>query len=490
MPPPNPAGAPEIIDGTESLCPVCLAVIEATVVIEDGRVWIRKSCEAHGTFTSPHLWEAPAIYRKLRSLLPARTLPANGLVLNVTSDCNLSCPYCFARAKESTTQALDLAEIDAILAGYPGRIVYLSGGEPTMHPQLGEIVRHLKARGYAVGLFSNGVRLAEPELVDALDAAGLDFVILQFDSLNEERTGVLRKPDILTKKLAALENLGRRGLAVYLFVMLVAGVNRDEIGGLLRFAAARQDTVKIINFNPVWEVGRRAAHGELSASTVAGLVAAELGVSERDFLLATELSLQAGELRARLSSSPVRSHPICELRCYGMFVGERFVGLAEVLDLPRLNRLLGILLQGPAGRARTLLRLLWHLPILAAIGLWHLVSRSAFRTFVRRWLARLMSRAGRRRSLFAASPLTSVIVGTFHTPANTDLAFQRSCNLFSHLPGDNQIVPACARQIIVDRLAAVGAGGGRSSAEIGRSLRGALGHSADPRERGRPDPTR
>jgi uncharacterized radical SAM superfamily Fe-S cluster-containing enzyme len=447
----------ELLGATSSLCPVCLEVVPAEVLSEAGRVLLRKTCPRHGTHVSPHLWQREEIYRRLAERIPGQGRPAAGLVINLTNRCNQSCPYCYSRANEAPLPELSLDDVERIAAAHPGQIVYLSGGEPTVRADLVEAVERLKQTGRTVGLFSNGALLGDAERVRRLKAAGLDFVILQFDTLQAERYAVLREADLLGEKLRAVQVLGEHQLPVYLFVMLAPGVNTDEVGALLRFAADHHETVKIVNFNPVWRMGR-SRPAELTPGEILELVCRELPASAEDFLQTTELGLLLSELQARLGRRPVNVHPCCELRCYAMVVDGRLVPISRVLDLPRLNALLRRVL---AGKSRLALaqRLVTHLPLFAATGLRLLATRLSSWTLLGRLLdARLGFHE--QSSPLARAPLLSVIVGTFHDVDSIDLGFQRTCNLYSHLLADDLLLPACARQILVDRLSGEGRRGG------------------------------
>lgn len=61
-------------------------------------------------------------------------------------------------------------------AGIPH--VVFTGGEPTMHPDLPELVQHVADTGMVCGLISNGVRLADKDYLHSLLNAGLDHLML------------------------------------------------------------------------------------------------------------------------------------------------------------------------------------------------------------------------------------------------------------------------------------------------------------------------
>jgi len=77
--------------------------------------------------------------------------------------CNYRCPYCHASAlvtRPDTQPTIPLGEIDAYLAQNRGWIdgVVITGGEPTLHPGLFDLIDHLIEGGLKIKLFTNGSR--------------------------------------------------------------------------------------------------------------------------------------------------------------------------------------------------------------------------------------------------------------------------------------------------------------------------------------------
>src|SRR5271156_5718912 len=74
--------------------------------------------------------------------------------------CNLDCSYCNEYDKVSNPVPLDvmLRRID-LLAGLGTTIITLSGGEPTLHPEVNAIIRRIRDRGAIAPLITNGLLL-------------------------------------------------------------------------------------------------------------------------------------------------------------------------------------------------------------------------------------------------------------------------------------------------------------------------------------------
>lgn len=433
-----------IID-TQSICPECLSVITARVSVSKEAVEIEKECPLHGRFRAAHIWDTKDVYERMMDLAGLPALPAEGLVLNITNDCNIHCPFCFARANERKIPHLTLTDVKRITALHPGRIVYLSGGEPTVRGDLQEMISWLKRQGFRVGLFTNGKKLAEWEYVFSLQRAGLDFVILQFDSLDDGQYRAIRGESLLSHKLRAVLNLDECGIPVYLFVMLVDERSTEEVGALIDYAVSHHDCVKVINFNPVWDMGRVGPCQPLPTSVIIRAIASGAGVTMEEFLDATEFSFYLSRFLARLFGRRVNIQPLCELRCYCFVRGGRLVPITRLMDNRRINRLLRALSceQRPLYWCLALARLM-------AAGLAAFLSSKDLRYVCLETLMNL-ARYVRRPSLFRFSPFLSIIVGTFQTAKNLDLALVGGCNLYSDYPQSGHIFSACVRQIILEQ---------------------------------------
>jgi MoaA/NifB/PqqE/SkfB family radical SAM enzyme len=113
--------------------------------------------------------------------------------------CNLACAYCneFDDSSSPVPAEQMLRRIDR-LAELGTAIITLSGGEPTLHPQLDVIIRRIRERGSIATLLTNGLLLS-PELIRSLNRAGLDHVQISIDNL---------LPDEISKK--SLKGLSKR----------------------------------------------------------------------------------------------------------------------------------------------------------------------------------------------------------------------------------------------------------------------------------------
>ena len=109
----------KILRETFSVCPVCLKKIKAQVVEKNGKVLIQKECSEHGNFSDTY-WSRADIYHNAEEFKKPSATPFNDncpigccvkdcknhvsttvmSVIDVTNECDLRCPICFANAAQ------------------------------------------------------------------------------------------------------------------------------------------------------------------------------------------------------------------------------------------------------------------------------------------------------------------------------------------------------------------------------------------------------
>lgn len=239
-----------------------------------------KTCPRHGSYKTV-VWRGRLPFsrwtRDARALAPGEgeRCPENcGLcgehlqgsccvLLEVTKRCSLRCRFCFADAGAESEPSYDslTAAIEDIARRCGRPMLQLSGGEPTLRGDLPALIAAAKAAGIPyVQVNTNGLRLAEdPGLARALAGAGLDFVFLQFDGVDESVYRALRGRELLEIKERAIANSGAAGLGVTLVPTVVPGVNLGALGEIVKFAVERSPAVRGVHFQPVSYFGRTPA---------------------------------------------------------------------------------------------------------------------------------------------------------------------------------------------------------------------------------------
>jgi uncharacterized radical SAM superfamily Fe-S cluster-containing enzyme len=279
------AESAEILRSTSSVCPVCLQKIAAWHEVVGDDVYLRKTCRAHGDFSTV-VWRGyrrePAYeaWRKPRvrsfpqvcltetaqgcpydcGLCPDHEQQTCCILLEVTGRCNLRCDFCFAGggADIADPPLPKVKQWLELLRKTETPFLHLSGGEPTVRDDLPDIIRLARDMGFAyIQLNTNGVRLArETDYGFRLKEAGLSAVFMQFDATADRVYRQLRGQPLLADKTQAIQNCAANGLGVVLVPTLVPGINTDDIGGIIRFGLARSPAVRGIHFQPVSYLGK------------------------------------------------------------------------------------------------------------------------------------------------------------------------------------------------------------------------------------------
>jgi MoaA/NifB/PqqE/SkfB family radical SAM enzyme len=127
--------------------------------------------------------------------------------------CNLDCAYCNEYDKTSAEVPLEtmLRPIDR-LADLGTTIITLSGGEPTLHPDLDAIIRRIRARDAIATLITNGLLLT-PDRIRALNRAGLDYLQISIDNVAPDDVSK-KSLRVLDRKLEWLARYAEFGVTI------------------------------------------------------------------------------------------------------------------------------------------------------------------------------------------------------------------------------------------------------------------------------------
>jgi len=332
---------------TRSICPECRRVIDAKVLLRDNKVYLRKRCPEHGevealVYGDAHAYTTAARFNKPGTIPLEFTTSLNkgcphdcGLcpdhqqhtclgIIEVNSACNMECPLCFANAGAGFN--LTLGEVEDILdhlvatEGAP-EVVQFSGGEPSIHPQIIDMLWAAKQRNIRhVMLNTNGKRIADDDQFVA-DLAPLNpSIYFQFDGFERETYRIIRgEPDILPTKLRALDRLAAIGAHVVLVPAISRDVNLHEVGAIVKFAMAHP-AVRGVNFQPAFMAGRHGAHDPLSRLTIPDVLAA--------------IQQQTGDLLMVSDFVPVPCcFPTCNSVTYALLDGDNVLPLPRVLNV-------------------------------------------------------------------------------------------------------------------------------------------------------------
>jgi len=310
-----PLRGDRILRYVTAFCPQCHAQgrslpevrrLSGWLAERDGQVWLERGCPDHGfvrtlydesaeiltyleQWTAPTKWHTPDTTGNydpvpsayLRGLGEMQTQHTCILLEDVIEACNLRCPTCFTDSSPDLGGVVPvadvLANVDQRLARENGRIdvVMLSGGEPTLHPELPRLLDELVSRNVVrILLNTNGVVLArDDDLLDVLRRHRERVeVYLQFDGLRPESSRHHRGGDLTGTKQAVIQRLSSAEIFTTLTMTATLGVNDDEIGDVVALAMATP-YVGGVSIQPVFGSGRAGAIDPVDRLTHTGVLA-------------------------------------------------------------------------------------------------------------------------------------------------------------------------------------------------------------------------
>jgi GTP 3',8-cyclase len=209
------------------------------------------------------------------------------LRISLTDRCNLRCVYCMPeigmkympKPELLTTAELLLVVRAAAAAGF--RKIRLTGGEPTLRPDIVEIVGEIKRTAGIthVAMTTNALRLGQ--LAQPLKDAGLDRVNISIDTLNAEKFRTMTRGGSFEKVWAGIAAADDAGLLpLKLNAVVVRGMNDDEVTDLAALTLKYQWEMRFIEVMPLTGVAGLAEEGVVSTAELITKIEARFGTLE------------------------------------------------------------------------------------------------------------------------------------------------------------------------------------------------------------------
>jgi uncharacterized radical SAM superfamily Fe-S cluster-containing enzyme len=449
VPPPLASGA-RVLGSTQSICPDCKIVLDAELLVRDGRVVLSRTCPDHGAFEAVVYGDAERYLEIQRfdkpgeSPLERQTEVVSGCphdcgicpehaqhtclgIIEVNTACNLDCPICFAGSGTEQNGhgfSLTVEQVEAMLDSFvraegEPEAVQLSGGEPSIHPQVLDMLAAAKRRGIPlVMLNTNGIRLArDPRFAPALAELGIH-VYLQFDGFTDATQLAIRGKPLTEEKLRALDRCAEAGVSVSLAAAVERGINEHEVGAILRFGI-EHPAVTGVFFQPVTHSGRfRRDSDPLDKLTNSDVIAA--------------IAEQLPEWFRAADFVPVPCcSPSCRSATFALYDGADVVPLTRLVDVE-------LYLDYVTNRA------IPDLEVRGALeGLWSAKAAGGSEPVAERLECVACATAIPAELREVAARGFMVVVQDFQDPYTLDLGKLRKCCV-SEITPDGRLIPFCA----------------------------------------------
>ena len=179
------------------------------------------------------------------------------LRVSVTDRCNLRCGYCMPASgvpfwtSDERLANDELFRLMDVFVGLGVKKVRLTGGEPLLRPDLERIIGRLRARPEIedIALSTNGVFLAKR--ARSLKKAGLSRINISLDTFRPERFARIARSNRLFDVMQGIEEALQVGFQpVKINVVLMRGINEDELEDFVALAVARPLEVRFIELMP------------------------------------------------------------------------------------------------------------------------------------------------------------------------------------------------------------------------------------------------
>lgn len=184
---------------------------------------------------------------------------ADDLRISVTDRCNFRCIYCMPAAglpwiaRDEVLSFEEITRVTRILVSDCGvRTIRLTGGEPLVRKGIEQLTAMIASldQGLDIAMTTNGILLKEKAA--ALRSAGLSRLNISLDTLQRQRFRNLARRDALERVLDGIRAAREAGFTrIKLNVVVMRGVNDDEVLDFARLARQEGHEVRFIEFMPL-----------------------------------------------------------------------------------------------------------------------------------------------------------------------------------------------------------------------------------------------
>lgn len=178
----------------------------------------------------------------------------NYLRISLTERCNLRCFYCmpeegielrdrskFMRQEEILAIAKSFTELGV-------NKIRLTGGEPLVRKDFGQIIRGLSELPVELGVTTNGILV--DKYIDAFKEANMSSINVSLDSLNKEKQIRISRRDYYDRIIDNIHLLLDEGFRVKVNGVIMRGVNDDELIDFVEWTKYLPLNIRFIEFMP------------------------------------------------------------------------------------------------------------------------------------------------------------------------------------------------------------------------------------------------
>ncbi len=176
------------------------------------------------------------------------------LRISLTDRCNLRCFYCMPEEGIELMEKSNIMSIEEIIAlattfrDLGVDTIRLTGGEPLVRKNFGYLVEELAKLGVTLKITTNGIML--DKYLELFKKIGLKKINLSLDTLDKAKSVFITKRDYFDRILKNIEMALEMDMEVKLNIVLIKGVNDNEINDFIELTKHKNLAVKFIEFMP------------------------------------------------------------------------------------------------------------------------------------------------------------------------------------------------------------------------------------------------
>jgi len=176
------------------------------------------------------------------------------LRISLTDRCNLRCFYCMPEEGIELIEKPNIMSLEEIIAlatkfrDLGVDTIRLTGGEPLVRKNFGYLVEELAKLGVTLKITTNGIML--DKYLDLFQKIGLRKINISLDTLDKAKSVFITKRDYFDRIMKNIEKALEMDMQVKLNIVLIKGVNDNEINDFITLTRYKNLTVKFIEFMP------------------------------------------------------------------------------------------------------------------------------------------------------------------------------------------------------------------------------------------------
>lgn len=190
----------------------------------------------------------------MKPLIDKHQRTHNYLRISLTEKCNLRCTYCMPAEGIPLMPAAHLMSADEIFEIASHFVkrgvdkIRLTGGEPTVRKDFNQIIERLSSLPVKLALTTNGLTIHRH--IEVLKKANIDVINISIDSLDREKFKKITLRDQYEQLKENMNLLDAQGFRLKLNVVLLKGINDDEIISFINLSKDRNWQIRFIEFMP------------------------------------------------------------------------------------------------------------------------------------------------------------------------------------------------------------------------------------------------